>query len=78
MKAQDFLTKITSRKFISMLLGLITTILVTKGMPENQIAQIVAIVGGFGAIVTYIYAEASVDASVNNACIPPEEPTKTE
>jgi len=73
MNKNDFIKKLTSRKFISMLMGLLSMVLITRGMPDNQIAQIMSIVGGFGSIVVYIFAEAYIDA--NTIPVEPVNPT---
>lgn len=56
-----FIRKITSRKFWSLVAGLVTSFLVLFNVSENEIAQIVAVIGAFGSIVGYIFAEAYVD-----------------
>jgi hypothetical protein len=61
MNKKSVLQKLTSRKFFAMLMGFLTMVLVANGMPENQIAQITSMVGGFGGIIAYIFAEAYVD-----------------
>jgi hypothetical protein len=61
MNWSKFLSKISSRKFWALLAGLIGSVLVVANVDENQIAQVTAIVTGFGTIAVYIFAEASVD-----------------
>lgn len=63
MTKKDFIRKITSRKFASALLAFITAVLVAFHMPENQIAQIVAIIGSFLTLISYILAEGQIDAA---------------
>ena len=74
------LAKLASRKFWSMLLGLLSMVLVAYGMPQNQVAQILSIAGGFGGIIVYILAEAYVDANSTPVETPspviPQDPTK--
>ncbi|QJI52466.1 holin [Psychrobacillus phage Perkons] len=53
--------KIASRKFWALLAGLIGSILITFNLDGNSVAQITAIVGGFGSIFIYTLSEASVD-----------------
>lgn len=61
MTKKDLIRKLTSRKFASALLAFITAILVAFNMPENQIAQIVAIVGSFLTLISYIFVEGNID-----------------
>lgn len=63
MTKEDFIRKITSRKFASALLAFITAVLVAFNMPENQIAQIVAIIGSFLTLISYILAEGQIDVA---------------
>ena len=66
MTKENLIRKLTSRKFASALLAFITAILVAFNMPENQIAQIVAIIGSFLTLISYILAEGQIDvASIN-------------
>lgn len=62
MNSVNIVKKLTSRKFWAMLIGLITNTLIVYNFPDNQIAQICAVIGSIGTIVSYIFAEASVDA----------------
>ena len=63
MTKENFIRKITSRKFASALLAFITAVLVAFNMPENQIAQIVAIIGSFLTLISYILAEGQIDVA---------------
>lgn len=67
MTKNDFIRKITSRKFASALLAFITAVLIAFNMPENQIAQIVAIIGSFLTLISYILAEGQIDAAAINS-----------
>ncbi len=67
MTKEDLIRKLTSRKFASALLAFITAILVAFNMPENQIAQIVAIIGSFLTLISYILAEGQIDAAAINS-----------
>ena len=67
MTKKDLIRKITSRKFISALLGFITAVLIAFKMSENEIAQIVAIVGSFMTLISYILAEGQIDAAAINS-----------
>jgi hypothetical protein len=61
MDKQELLRKISSRKFWAMVAGLATSTGLVVGLNGNEIVQMVAIIGGFGSIVTYIFCEAYVD-----------------
>lgn len=61
MTKEDLIRKLTSRKFVSALLGFITAVLIAFKMSENEIAQIVAIVGSFMTLISYIFVEGNID-----------------
>lgn len=61
MTKEDLIRKLTSRKFVSALLGFITAVLIAFKMSENDIAQIVAIIGSFLTLISYIFAESAID-----------------
>ena len=63
MSREDFIRKISSRKFWALLAGLVTSGLVLYNVPDGQIAQIVATIGAFGTVIAYIFGEAMVDSS---------------
>ena len=67
MTKEDLIRKLTSRKFASALLAFITAVLMAFNMPENQIAQIVAIIGSFLTLISYILAEGQIDAAAINS-----------
>jgi hypothetical protein len=58
----DWKRKLSSRKFWSLVIALVGSILVAFNVPEGSIECITAIIGGFAAIIVYILAEAHVDA----------------
>ncbi len=58
----DWKRKLSSRKFWSLVIALVGSILVACNVPEGSIERITAIIGGFAAIIVYILAEAHVDA----------------
>lgn len=72
MTKEDLIRKLTSRKFASALLGFITAVLIAFKMSENDIAQIVAIIGSFLTLISYILAEGQIDAAAINS--QPKEP----
>lgn len=57
----DWKRKLASRKFWALLAGLATSALVLANIPENHIAEVVAVIGAFGSIAMYMLAEAYVD-----------------
>ena len=73
MTKEDFIRKLTSRKFASALLGFITAVLIAFKMSENDIAQIVGIIGSFLTLISYILAEGQIDAAaINNQAKEPD------
>lgn len=79
MTKEDFIRKITSRKFASALLAFITAVLIAFNMPENQIAQIVAIIGSFLTLISYILAEGQIDvAAISQAKEEPDSQKEEE
>lgn len=63
MEKQIWIKRLTSRKFLTMVTGVITAILVALNIPEPQLGQIIAIVGGFATMIAYIFGEGMVDAA---------------
>lgn len=53
--------KLSSRKFWALLAGLATSTMVLGSVPDNNITQVVAVIGAFGSVVIYMLAEAYVD-----------------
>lgn len=62
MNKKDIIRKITSRKFLSMVVAFITAVLVFFNYPESDIKSITALIGMFGTLVAYIFTEGMVDA----------------
>ncbi|MGM7682871.1 hypothetical protein ACSVDA_12025 [Cytobacillus sp. Hm23] len=54
-------TKLSSRKFWSMIIGFISSLLVTFNVEPNTAAQIIAIITSVSSVIIYILAEAYVD-----------------
>ena len=54
--------KLTSRKFWAAVIGFVTTVLVAFNVSELTIEQVAAIIGGLGALITYILTEGYIDA----------------
>jgi phosphate/sulfate permease len=59
----DWKKKLSSRKFWAALLGYVTAIMAAFNLGESMIAQVSAVLAGVGALVTYLLAEARVDAA---------------
>lgn len=75
----DILKKLTSRKFILALFGMVAGLAMAFGVEGSELLEIVGTVGGIitalGSAVTYINAEAKIDAAAAGApqIIIPEE-----
>ena len=65
----DWKTKLSSRKFWSLLIALIGAVLVALNVPHGSVESITAIIGAFASIITYILAEGIVDAANKNNSI---------
>lgn len=63
----NFLKKLTSRKFLLALVGTVSGLALAMGVEGSEIERIVATVGGIvtaaGSIVAYISGEAKIDAA---------------
>jgi hypothetical protein len=59
----DWVRKLTSRKFWTMLAGFITLLMTARGMSNGSVEQVVSIIMAGGAIIAYIFAEAWTDAA---------------
>ena len=63
----EIIRKLTSRKFLMALVGVVSGIALAFGVEGSEITEIVTSVGGiltaFGSAVAYINAEAKVDAA---------------
>ena len=60
---QTFIRKITSRKFIVAVVGIVVGLAAAFGIQENEYAQIVGLIGSIVAAISYIAGEAKVDAA---------------
>lgn len=67
----DIIRKLTSRKFLMALVGVVSGIALAFGVEGSEITEIVTSVGGiltaFGSAIAYINAEAKVDAAAAKA-----------
>ena len=63
----ELIRKVTSRKFLMALVGVVSGLALAFGVEGSEITQIVSTVGGImaalGSAVAYINAEAKVDAA---------------
>lgn len=60
---QTFIRKITSRKFIVAVIGIIVGLAAAFGIEENEYAQMVGLIGSIVSAISYIIGEAKVDAA---------------
>ena len=63
----DIVRKLTSRKFLMALVGMVSGLALAFGVEGNEIIEIVSAVGGIltamGSAIAYINAEEKVDAA---------------
>lgn len=63
----DIVRKITSRKFLLAVVGVVSGLALAFGVDGSEITDMVSIIGGIlaaaGSAITYINAEAKVDAA---------------
>jgi hypothetical protein len=60
MTKQEFIRKISSRKFWALISALVSASM-TGYASQSEIAQLIAVVGAIGACICYMFAEASID-----------------
>lgn len=58
----DWKRKLSSRKFWVALTGFIAPLLIMLGIPESQVAQVVALIMSGSVLIAYILAEGYIDA----------------
>ncbi|NGQ95309.1 hypothetical protein G3578_09095 [Brevibacillus sp. SYP-B805] len=61
MTKEDLLRKLGSRKFWSLIAGVVTSISVIIGAGSDMTSKIAGLVGAIGSVVVYMIAEAYVD-----------------
>lgn len=57
-----FLKKLTSRKFLAALAGIVTGLSMIFGLDENIITTVAGAVTALGSVIVYVAAEGKVDA----------------
>ena len=64
---REIIRKLTSRKFLLALVGMVSGLALAFGVEGSEIERVVGIIGGIvtaaGSIVTYINGEARIDAA---------------
>lgn len=67
----ELIRKLTSRKFLLALVGMVSGLALAFGVEGSEIVDMVALIGGVltaaGSAITYIHAEAKVDAAAAGA-----------
>jgi len=63
----DWKSKLTSRKFWAAVIGFITALLVTFGVDDLTIEQVVALITAASTLIAYIIGEGMVDAARVNS-----------
>ena len=60
---RTFWTKITSRKFLAALVGIITGLAMIFGLDQNVITTVSGAVMALASVITYIISEGRIDAA---------------
>ena len=60
---RTFWTKITSRKFLAALVGIITGLAMIFGLDQNVITTVSGAVMALASVITYIISEGKIDAA---------------
>lgn len=63
MTKEDWVRKLTSRKFWVALIGFVTSLLIAFGVPDLTIQQVTGIIMGGATLIAYIIGEGIVDAA---------------
>jgi len=77
---KEILRKLTSRKFLLAVIGMLVSVAVSNGIEGSELNELVALIvkvgGAAGCAITYINAEAKVDAAreSNVSAIAGEDP----
>lgn len=80
MNKQDWIRKLTSRKFWAAIAEFVVMILLALGAKESVATQVSAIIMAGAAVVAYIVGEGLIDAAHSTIYIeaPEEKPPETE
>ena len=73
----DWKSKLTSRKFWSCIINLVTQIMIAFKFTESEVAQVAAIIMAGAGVVAYIIGEGMADAAGAQSMevyVPDEEP----
>jgi phage shock protein PspC (stress-responsive transcriptional regulator) len=60
---RSFWSKITSRKFLAAVVGVITGIAMVFGLDQNVITQVAGAVTALASVIVYIATEGKIDAA---------------
>lgn len=72
----NFLKKLTSRKFLAALAGIITGLAMVFGLDESIITTVAGAVTAMASVVTYIVSEGRVDAAAVKKAVEAMEDAK--
>ena len=59
---QTFIKKITSRKFLTCIAGVVLGVCMVFGLDENTVSTIAGAITAIASVVSYIIAEGKIDA----------------
>ena len=74
MTKQDWIRKLTSRKFWAAVAGFVTGLIVFFRNPTADASAVTALIMSFGALVAYIVGEGLIDAAREKYTLYAEEP----
>ena len=63
---KEFMKKLTSRKFLSCVAGVVIGVCMMFGLDESVVNTIVGAVTSLSSVVIYIYTEGKIDAAAVN------------
>lgn len=63
MKKEDWIRKLTSRKFWAAIAGFVTGLLIYFGQSEQTAAQVTALIMSGASVIAYILGEGLIDAA---------------
>lgn len=59
----DLVKKLASRKFWSLIIGLVIAIGILYGVDQGTVERVIAVIGAFSSIMYYMYVEGNIDIS---------------